>query len=104
MSTITATGRTVQERDAVVLPTASARVTWRTVGRVARRTGWLAPTAIGSSLAAAGLSVMAPYLLGSVVDLVIGHGSGWQLAGLIGLVVVVAVAGAIMTAVSYRLV
>jgi hypothetical protein len=41
MSTLTATDHGVQKHSAAVLPTASAGDTWRTVGRIARRTGRL---------------------------------------------------------------
>lgn len=86
------------------IPTAPSGRTWRVVGRIAWRRPWLLIFAITASMLAAGLSVMAPYLLGRVVDLVIDHGTVRQLLGLIGLVVVVAAAGALATRISYALV
>ncbi|SDS52140.1 ABC transporter ATP-binding protein [Microlunatus soli] len=95
--------QTEQSEDRAV-PTADAGRTWRVVGRIAWRQPWLVLSAIISSLLAAGLSVMAPYLLGSVVDLVIDRGTVRQLLGLIALVVLVAAAGAVATRISYALV
>ncbi|HEY9294726.1 MAG TPA: ABC transporter ATP-binding protein [Microlunatus sp.] len=90
--------------DRGTLPTADGRRTWAVVGGIAGRRPGLLVAAVISSLLAAGLSVLAPYLLGSVVDLVIDRGSYRRLFELIALVVLVAVAGAIATRASYALV
>lgn len=87
-----------------VVPTAPAKRTWQVVGGIAWRRPGLVISAAVTSLLAAGLSVMAPYLLGSVVDLVTDRGTVRQLIMLIALVVLVAAAGAIATRISYALV
>ena len=92
------------EERAATLPTAAGRRTWQVVGGIARRSPGLLLASVISSLLAAGLSVLAPYLLGSVVDLVIDKGSYRSLLELIGLIVLVAIAGAIATRASYALV
>lgn len=89
---------------APTIPTAGARRTWRVVGRIAWQRPSLLVLSIVMSLLAAGLSVMAPYLLGSVVDLVIERGSYRDLFDVIGLVVLVALAGAVATRICYALV
>ncbi|MEE2039994.1 ABC transporter ATP-binding protein [Nocardiopsis sp. CT-R113] len=55
-------------RDADLLPTATARRTWAVLGEGVRRTGWATPLALLTVLAGSAAGLVAPWVLGRMVD------------------------------------
>lgn len=80
-----------------VLPTATARRSWRELGRLALGHRRLAVGAVIMTVLASTCSVIVPILLGRVVDLVVDGGTMTGLAILVGQVVVAALAAGVLT-------
>ncbi|WP_160051786.1 ABC transporter ATP-binding protein [Nocardiopsis sp. FR26] len=73
-----------------LLPTASARRTWSVLGGAVRRTGWHTPLALATVLAGSAAGLVAPWLLGRMVDEI---SAGGGLDAVLAPAAVIAVAG-----------
>lgn len=81
-----------------LLPTATGRRSWQVLGGLIARTRGQSLLAVGTALAAGVLSVLAPIVLGRIVDVVVDGGTTRELGTLVAVLVAAALGGGVLTA------
>lgn len=81
-----------------LLPTATGRRSWQLVRGMMSQSRARCTLAVLTALAAGALSVLAPIMLGRIVDVVVADGSTGELLTLVGVLVAAALGGGVLTA------